>query len=78
MTIVLQFMAPPFMAYYAAATNNKTLLKYTVDEIGRQRQILQLGGSANYSGLWQHIVGPRSQTLGLWSTGNAVSLLPSF
>jgi rhamnogalacturonyl hydrolase YesR len=68
-------MAPPFLTYYAVATNNKTLLKYTVAEIGRQRQILQLGGTTPYKGLWQHIVGPRAQSLGLWSTGNAWVLL---
>lgn len=74
----MQYMAPPFMAYYAVSQANKTLLKYTVDEIGRQRQILRLGGSTNYSGLWQHIIGPSSQTRGLWSTGNAVSISSLF
>lgn len=68
-------MTPPFLAYAAVATNNISLLKTTVSQITLQRQILQLNGTSPYKGLWQHIVGPSSQTLGLWSTGNAWAAL---
>lgn len=68
-------MAPPFLAYAAVASQNVSLLQTTVSQITLQRQILQLNGTSPYKGLWQHIVGPESQTLGLWCTGNAWAAL---
>ncbi len=68
-------MVPPFLAYYAVATNSEQRLVDVVTQIGLQRQILGVGGDGAYRGLWKHIVGPQSQTLGIWSTGNAWAAL---
>ncbi|KIY48708.1 hypothetical protein FISHEDRAFT_65632 [Fistulina hepatica ATCC 64428] len=65
------YMAPPFMAYYAADKGNASLLRETVRQCGLYRQILKSNTTANYTGLWEHIVGPQSADPGLWSTGNA-------
>lgn len=70
------FMIPPFLAYYAVATANVSLLSFVVDDIGRNRDILQLRGTGTKAdGLWVHIVGPQSQTKGVWSTGNGWAAL---
>ncbi|KDN38212.1 hypothetical protein K437DRAFT_270642 [Tilletiaria anomala UBC 951] len=82
------YLAPPFLAYYAAQTSDTDLMKEVVTQCTLQRQVLQLTTAAvnatssnsssdtfNGQGLWQHIVGPQSQTLGLWSTGNAWAAL---
>ena len=63
------YMAPPFLAYYAVATRNDTLLRETVRQCGLYREVLQPKVSGPYKGLWRHIIG-QSQDLGLWSTGN--------
>ncbi|KAJ7147627.1 Six-hairpin glycosidase-like protein [Mycena crocata] len=59
------YMAPPFMAYYAADSNNATLLEDTYKQCGLYRDVLKSDG-----GLWQHIVGPQAADPGHWSTGN--------
>ena len=68
-------MAPPFLAYYAVQTSNVTLMKQVVNQCSLYRQVLQAPASSGGNGLWRHIVGPQSQTLGLWATGNAWSAL---
>ncbi|KAG5653301.1 hypothetical protein H0H81_001261 [Sphagnurus paluster] len=68
------YMAPPFMAYYAADTDDIALLREAVAQCERYREILQLKTSsphARFVGLWQHILGPQNNDPGLWSTGNA-------
>lgn len=55
------------MAYAAADTYNLPLLKLTVQQISLYRQILISNGTEK---VWHHIIGPQSQDLGLWSTGN--------
>lgn len=69
------YMAPPSMAYYAVLTRNESLLQETVRQCGLYRQVLQaqLDPSVPYRGVWHHIIGPQSQDLGLWSTGNSWS-----
>lgn len=62
------YMAPPFLAYYAATTKNLSLLSATVEQCELYRQILH---APDGDGLWMHIIGPQSQDTGLWSTGNA-------
>lgn len=59
------YMAPPFMAYYAVATNNATLLKESVRQAKLYREVL-----VKPDGLWTHIIGPQSADSGSWSTGN--------
>ncbi|KAI5837389.1 Six-hairpin glycosidase-like protein [Morchella snyderi] len=59
------YMAPPFMAYYAVATNNATLLKESVRQARLYREVL-----IKEDGLWTHIIGPQSADNGSWSTGN--------
>ena len=63
-------MAPPFLAYYAVATQNTTLLMDTVNQFTLQRQILLDNTTDSYHGLWEHIVGPSDTQPQLWSTGN--------
>jgi rhamnogalacturonyl hydrolase YesR len=65
------YMAPPFLAYHARATNDAGLLAETVRQLGLYRQVLRADTTAAHAGLWQHIVGPQSADHGLWSTGNA-------
>ncbi|KAG6815337.1 hypothetical protein H0H87_002807 [Tephrocybe sp. NHM501043] len=65
------YMAPPFLAYYAADTLNATLLLEAVNQCRYYRQVLQSNTTAVYKGVWEHIIGPQSQDTGLWSTGNA-------
>lgn len=66
-------MGPPFIAAYAVDTRNESLLHESVRQIELYRQVLQadIPTTVPYAGLWHHIVGPQSQDLGLWSTGNA-------
>ncbi|KAJ4477455.1 hypothetical protein J3R30DRAFT_220920 [Lentinula aciculospora] len=66
------YMAPPFLAYYAADTYNSSLLRSAVDQCGFYGQALQSNASSSvsYHGLWEHIVGPQSADFGLWGTGN--------
>ncbi len=68
-------MFPPFLAYQAVATGNAEGIADVVDQIGLYRDVLAYGGNISYAGLFQHIVGPQSQTLGLWSTGNGWTAL---
>lgn len=66
-------MAPPFLAYYAADTWNETLLLESYKQCEYYRAVLKNDAYADepYYGVWHHIIGPQSQELGLWSTGNA-------
>lgn len=72
-------MAPPFIAYFAADSNNASLLQTAYQQCGLYREVLLFGSSASTfdppntsktNGLWHHIVGPQSPEPGLWSTGN--------
>ncbi|KAJ7644864.1 hypothetical protein FB45DRAFT_999750 [Roridomyces roridus] len=74
------YMAPPFIAYYGADQNNASLIETAYLQCGYYRQVLLFNsssttfspvGTAPNNGLWRHIIGPQSQELGLWSTGNA-------
>jgi len=64
------YMAPPFLAYYAADTSNLTLLHETVYQCRAYREILQ-NTETPLAGLWHHILGPQDNDPGLWSTGNS-------
>jgi len=60
------YMVPPFLAYYGALTNNRTILQESYNQIRLYRQYLRDNG-----GLWRHVVlGPNTDS-GHWSTGNA-------
>lgn len=65
-------MAPPFLAYYAVLTNNQTLLNMTIYQCFLYRQILRanINESTPHVGVWEHIIGPQNEDVGLWSTGN--------
>jgi rhamnogalacturonyl hydrolase YesR len=63
-------MAPPFLAYYAVATSNASLLSQVVQLCGKYRQVLRANITGISEGTWEHIIGPPSQDTGLWSTGN--------
>lgn len=67
-------MAPPFLAYYAVATSNDTLLQISVTQCGLYRDALHANFTSlpsRYEGLWAHILGAVDYDPGLWSTGNA-------
>lgn len=59
------FMAPPFIAYYGAHTENATLIQEAYDQSAGYHKALQTENG------WKHIVGGGSEDLGLWATGNA-------
>ncbi|KAK8035782.1 hypothetical protein PG991_001855, partial [Apiospora marii] len=80
------YMAPPALAYWAVQTADAGLLGEALRQCGLYRDVLGVplvggdGGSGvgNGSvgafaagGLWHHIIGPETQDLGIWSTGNA-------
>ncbi|KAJ7064739.1 family 88 glycosyl hydrolase [Mycena amicta] len=73
------FMAPPYIAYFAADTDNETLLETAYRQSGLYREVLLFGTNSSTpsplntsasDGRWHHIVGPQSADPGLWSTGN--------
>jgi rhamnogalacturonyl hydrolase YesR len=65
-------MVPPFLAYYAVATKNMTIMREAVRQGFLYRDVLGISASGNNStaGLWKHIGGPQTNDKGLWSTGN--------
>ncbi|KAI5364905.1 Putative six-hairpin glycosidase superfamily, glycosyl hydrolase, family 88 [Septoria linicola] len=66
------YMAPPFMAYYAVATNSTETIKKALMQCLKYRQVMRPNVSSESvsAGAWQHIVGPNNEDRGLWSTGN--------
>ncbi|KAJ6541211.1 hypothetical protein DFH09DRAFT_51419 [Mycena vulgaris] len=73
------YMAPPFIAYFAADANDASLLETAYHQCGLYREVLLFGsnaatpsltGTSATNGLWHHIVGPQSADPGLWATGN--------
>ncbi|KAG7443252.1 uncharacterized protein BT62DRAFT_337855 [Guyanagaster necrorhizus] len=66
------YMAPPFIAYYAADTGNVSLLHESYKQCRYYREVLQAANISGepYDGVWMHIIGPQNQDVGLWSTGN--------
>ncbi|KAJ7138865.1 hypothetical protein C8R46DRAFT_866720, partial [Mycena filopes] len=73
------YMAPPFLAYFAADTNNASLLEIAYRQCGLYREVVLFNSDSNSTspvgtsptnGSWHHIVGPQSADAGLWSTGN--------
>lgn len=65
------YMAPPFLAYFAADKQDSEGLKDAVEQCRLYRQVLQPNVTGQYKGIWMHIIGPQSQDTELWSTGNA-------
>ncbi|KAF7187012.1 hypothetical protein HII31_11621 [Pseudocercospora fuligena] len=67
------YMAPPFFAYYATSINSTDVIRQAVAQCLLYRQVLQPNASSGAvsAGAWRHIIGPKNQDLGLWSTGNA-------
>ncbi|KAJ4287373.1 hypothetical protein N0V90_012772 [Kalmusia sp. IMI 367209] len=59
------YMVPPFLAYYAVATCDVSLLKESARQVKLYRDVL-----IQPSGVWMHITGPEVQDYQLWSTGN--------
>ncbi|KAJ7762982.1 hypothetical protein B0H16DRAFT_1718816 [Mycena metata] len=73
------YMAPPFIAFFAADSNNASLLETAYVQCGLYREVILFGsdsatpspvGTSPTNGSWHHIVGPQSADPGLWSTGN--------
>ncbi|KAI0378368.1 hypothetical protein F5Y04DRAFT_148823 [Hypomontagnella monticulosa] len=66
------YMAPPTLAYWAVQTKDVNLLSTAIQQCVLYRDVLGVPPSAkSAAGLWHHIIGPQSQDLGIWSTGNA-------
>jgi rhamnogalacturonyl hydrolase YesR len=64
-------MVPPFLAYYAVASNDLDLMKEAVRQCELYREVLMIK-SGPKKGLWKHIVGPSEMAdEGVWSTGAA-------
>jgi len=61
------YMAPPFIAYYGALQNNKSLLLEAYNQCRLYRQYLRDPDT----GLWMHIVLGSFQFTDIWATGNA-------
>lgn len=69
------FMIPPFLAYYAVASQNTSLLREAVQQCGLYRDVLIAQTSQDWEGLWMHIIGPEAETKGIWATGNGWAAL---
>lgn len=65
----------PFMAYYGASTGNVSMVEDAANQLLLYRNILLANTTESWQGLWVHIVGPQSQTLGIWATGNGWAAL---
>ncbi|KAI0198286.1 hypothetical protein F4808DRAFT_436491 [Astrocystis sublimbata] len=65
------YMVPPALAYWAIQDANETLLRVAVEQCLLYRDVLAVPDEADAAGLWHHIIGPQTQDLGIWSTGNA-------
>jgi len=75
------YMAPPFLAYYGAATLNATFLRAGVEQVMLYRDVLTTNITtgaasppsshpANAAGLWTHILSEWWSEPGLWASGN--------
>ncbi|KAI1388368.1 uncharacterized protein F4822DRAFT_443398 [Hypoxylon trugodes] len=65
------YMAPPTLAYWAIQSDDEGLLNTAIQQCSLYQQVLGVPSDAqSAAGLWHHIVGPQSQDLGIWSTGN--------
>lgn len=63
-------MIHPSLAAWSVQKQDTTYVLEAARQAGLYRQILQANTTASWKGLWTHIVGPQSQTLGIWLTGN--------
>lgn len=64
------YMIPGSLAYFAADHDDEGMLRESVRQCRLYREVLQLDTDEPYKGAWRHIIGPQSQDLGLWSSGN--------
>jgi len=62
------YMAPPFIAYYGALTNNISLLFTAKQQVGLYRDVLR---DAYVDNLWHHILLGSGTDPSLWATGIA-------
>jgi len=62
------YMAPPFIAYYGALTNNASLLLQAKQQYGSYRDIMR---DAKADNLWHHILLGSPSDSSLWGTGMA-------
>jgi len=62
------YMAPPFIAYYGALTNNVSLLLTAKQQVGFYRDVLR---DADVDNLWHHILLGSWSDPSLWGTGIA-------
>jgi rhamnogalacturonyl hydrolase YesR len=62
-------MSPPFLAYLAVTTSDKSYLRTAIEQIKKYREVLVVK-KGKAKGLWRHIIGPQNEDQGCWSTGN--------
>ncbi|QDS72751.1 hypothetical protein FKW77_004091 [Venturia effusa] len=67
------FMTPPFLAYYAVASDDLAIMKEALMQPVLYGQVLAIPkeGNASTAGLWMHVFNQYRGDHGLWSTGNA-------
>lgn len=63
-------MIHPALASWSVEVQDTSYVLEAAKQAGLYREILQANTTAAWKGLWTHIVGPESQTLGIWLTGN--------
>lgn len=59
-------MVPPFLAYYAVLSQNKTLLTESYNQIKLYRSYLM---DSSAGGMWKHVLLGDGTDDGHWSTG---------
>lgn len=51
------------------------MIQFAAQQLIQYRDVLLANTTESWKGLWVHIVGPQSQTLGIWCTGNGWAAL---
>lgn len=59
------YMVPPFLAYYGRVSDKPEIMH----EAARQCRLYHDVLADLQTGLWRHVVGPKHEDLGFWSTG---------
>ncbi|KAF8872499.1 hypothetical protein BD779DRAFT_1679667 [Infundibulicybe gibba] len=66
------YMAPTFLAFYAADKGDAEMLQESVRQCGHYRHILKAHETPTCAGAWQHIIGNESQDTGSVVDGQCV------
>lgn len=69
------YMIPPSLAYYSPFSQHVDYITKAYYQCQYYRQVLQASTTEEWKGLWVHVVGPQSQTLGNLGDGKGVGCL---